>query len=84
MKESAVDMIAARIAATARPASGSGANPRRKAGAASSGFASGASFPCATRAGTASPSPSQISRQRVWESPSTRGSQRSRRGSRIM
>ena len=84
MKESAVDMIAARIAATASPASGSGVKPRRKAGAASSGLASGASFPCATSAGTARPIPSQISRQSVCEEPSTSGSHRSRRGSRIM
>ena len=74
-------MMAARMPAKTRPASASGVKARRKRGAASSGLTSWASLPWATSAGTASPTPSQISRQRIWVPPSASGSQRSFRGS---
>ncbi len=84
MKESEVDMIAARMPAMARPVTRSGVKPSRKSGAASSGLVSGAIFPCATRAGTVIPTPNQISRQRICEPPRVSGSQRRWRGSRSM
>ena len=64
-KESAVDMMAATTAATTRPDSIGAPSSSRKRGAALSAIANGAIRPCATRAGTARPTPTQMSRQRA-------------------